>query len=165
MKRFCSFLLLSILYNLMKQLIWRIPGSSIPRIKGTTRSTLGCLQLVGLSGHVTSSIPRSAGRMSQFKCREWWSTVSGFEEFHDLGSLSTATIFGKGEFRMLLPRPCAITLPPHPPAPPELLLVGSYQGYLRVYAPSEGGFCPDHVVLETDLGLPVLQVAAVYLLP
>lgn len=25
--------------------------------------------------------------MSLFKAREWWSTTSGYEEFHDLGNL------------------------------------------------------------------------------
>ena len=103
--------------------------------------------------------------MSQFKCREWWGTVSGFEEFHDLGSLSTATILGKGEPPYCYPLRVRVCCHPTlPTAPSELLLVGSYQGYLRVYAPSEGGFCPDHVILEADLGLPVLQVAAVHLL-
>ena len=40
----------------------------------------------------------------------------------------------------------------------DVLIVGSYQGYLRLYTPNEGGFTPDHVILETQLGLPVLQV-------
>ena len=30
--------------------------------------------------------------MSLFRAREWWSTVSGFEEFHDTGCLCLANI-------------------------------------------------------------------------
>ena len=30
--------------------------------------------------------------MSLFKARDWWSTISGFEEFHDLGCLCVANI-------------------------------------------------------------------------
>lgn len=30
--------------------------------------------------------------MSLFKAREWWSTVSGYEEFHDLGCLAVGNL-------------------------------------------------------------------------
>ena len=30
--------------------------------------------------------------MSLFKARDWWSTTSGFEEFHDLGCLCVGNI-------------------------------------------------------------------------
>lgn len=30
--------------------------------------------------------------MSLFKAREWWGTVSGFEEFHDLGCLALGNL-------------------------------------------------------------------------
>ena len=30
--------------------------------------------------------------MSLFKAREWWSTTSGYEEFHDTGCLCVANI-------------------------------------------------------------------------
>ena len=30
--------------------------------------------------------------MSLFRAREWWSTTSGYEEFHDLGCLCVANI-------------------------------------------------------------------------
>ena len=59
---------------------------------------VGCFCAAGQTvGSRDLDNPAPWGRMSQFKCREWWGTVSGFEEFHDLGSLSTATVFGKGE--------------------------------------------------------------------
>lgn len=61
--------------------------------------------------------------MSQFKCREWWSTVSGYEEFHDIGSLATTTILGKSEFLCCFPAPVRVRLdfnmpPPLPPPSP-----------------------------------------------
>ena len=31
-------------------------------------------------------------KMSLFKAREWWATVSGFEEFHDLGCLAVGNL-------------------------------------------------------------------------
>ena len=30
--------------------------------------------------------------MSLFKAREWWGTVSGYEEFHDLGCLALGNL-------------------------------------------------------------------------
>lgn len=30
--------------------------------------------------------------MSLFKARDWWSTTSGYEEFHDIGSLCVANV-------------------------------------------------------------------------
>ena len=36
-------------------------------------------------------------KMSQYQCRDYWSTVSGYEEFHDIGSLCLATLTGNCE--------------------------------------------------------------------
>lgn len=33
-----------------------------------------------------------AAAMSLFKARDWWSTTSGYEEFHDIGSLCVANV-------------------------------------------------------------------------
>lgn len=30
--------------------------------------------------------------MSLFKARQWWATVSGYEEFHDLGCLAVGNL-------------------------------------------------------------------------
>lgn len=30
--------------------------------------------------------------MSLFKTRDWWSTTTGYEEFHDIGSLCVANV-------------------------------------------------------------------------
>jgi hypothetical protein len=42
----------------------------------------------------------------------------------------------------------------------DKVVVGSFQGYLRIYEPHPPGFTPSHVILEKQLDSPVVQVAA-----
>ena len=39
-----------------------------------------------------SSRRTKGAAMSLFKARDWWTTTSGYEEFHDLGCLCVANI-------------------------------------------------------------------------
>lgn len=123
------------------------------------------VQLDRLSGHVTSTIPLPGGGCRSSSAESGGGPLAGLRSFttsdHSPQRLSLERVSHYATTQFAYDY---APLPP-PTAHPELLLVGSYQGYLRVYAPSEGGFSPDHVVLETDLGLPVLQVASVHLLP
>jgi Bardet-Biedl syndrome 9 protein len=77
--------------------------------------------------------------MSLFKAREWWSTVSGYEEFHSTGSLLIAPVTNNDKSK-------------------NVIFVGSLSGMLRAYAPSSGGFSPDHLLLEMQLSSPVIKV-------
>ena len=42
--------------------------------------------------------------------------------------------------------------------PLDKLVVGSYQGLLRIYNPQDGGYVPAHMMLEKQLD-PIVQVA------
>ena len=42
----------------------------------------------------------------------------------------------------------------------DKLIVSSFQGMVRIYQPCPSGFSPDHVMLEKQMELPVIQVAA-----
>jgi len=78
--------------------------------------------------------------MSLFKARDWWSTTSGCEEFYDNGCLCVANVDNS-------------------PSGHDKIVVGSFQGLVRIYLPHPPAFSPDHVILERDMGAPVLQVA------
>jgi len=41
----------------------------------------------------------------------------------------------------------------------DKIVVGSFQGLVRIYEPRPPAFSPGHVILETQLDAPVLQVA------
>ena len=42
----------------------------------------------------------------------------------------------------------------------DKVVVGSFQGLIRIYEPHPPSFSPDHVILEKHLGLPVIHLAA-----
>ena len=41
----------------------------------------------------------------------------------------------------------------------DKIIVGSYQGILRVYSPRAGPFTPAHLMIEVNLVDPILQLA------
>ena len=41
----------------------------------------------------------------------------------------------------------------------DKVIVGSYQGILRIYAPHAGAFTPAHLMIEVNLVDPILQLA------
>ncbi|XP_050720589.1 protein PTHB1-like isoform X2 [Eriocheir sinensis] len=93
--------------------------------------------------------------MSLFKAREWWGTVvesanAGEEEECDVGSLLVANVNNEQPVRVKV-------------------VVGGFSGALRVFLPQahrseEGeevsGYRPDHLLLETTLNYPIIQLAA-----
>lgn len=42
----------------------------------------------------------------------------------------------------------------------DKLVVGSFQGFVRIYEPHPPKFSADHVVIEKELGAPVIQLGA-----
>lgn len=77
--------------------------------------------------------------MSLFKTRSWWATTAGLEEFHDNRSLAVGNVDNSVDGS-------------------DKLVVGSYQGLLRIYAPQEGGYLPAHTMLEKQVD-PIVQIA------
>eukprot|EP00761_Pharyngomonas_kirbyi_P004294 gb/GECH01004298.1/.p1 GENE.gb/GECH01004298.1/~~gb/GECH01004298.1/.p1 ORF type:complete len:834 (+),score=173.27 gb/GECH01004298.1/:1-2502(+) len=77
--------------------------------------------------------------MSLFQLREWWNTKCGVEEEFDKGALCVGNIDNdeSGENK---------------------IIVGSLEGYLRIYFPRQRGFLPDDLLLETNLEEPILQI-------
>lgn len=114
--------------------------------------------------------------MSLFKARDWWSTTSGFEEFHDLGSLCAANIDNSPNgYGMHMHAACRDCMPSGYGllmnhglcssttsclVDSDKLIVGSFQGLVRIYEPHPPAFSADHVILEQQMTSPVLQVAA-----
>lgn len=84
--------------------------------------------------------------MSLFKVRDLWSARCGQNETFERTSLLVADLWGQGS---------------------EYLTVGSHEGVLRIFNPfadsqvaPERGFSPIDVVIEIDLGQPILELAA-----
>ncbi|CAL4062749.1 unnamed protein product, partial [Meganyctiphanes norvegica] len=86
--------------------------------------------------------------MSLFKARDWWSTV--VEEECDVGCLLICNINNEDP-------------------PKDKIIVGGFSGTLRIFDPqghtTEDGtvsydYRPDHVLLETTLNYPIIQLAA-----
>lgn len=76
--------------------------------------------------------------MSLFQSKIWWSTkVSANEEFDGLHMA-----IGKFGTR----------------DDSQRIVVGSFDGKLRVYDPRESPYKPQHLILEKDEGKPILQV-------
>ncbi|XP_069777145.1 protein PTHB1 isoform X10 [Narcine bancroftii] len=79
--------------------------------------------------------------MSLFKARDWWSTYVGEQEEFDQGCLRVADVDNTES---------------------DKIIVGSYKGVLRIYAPepSKPGAAlqPEELILEIQLQDPILQV-------
>ncbi|XP_076632670.1 protein PTHB1-like [Colletes latitarsis] len=85
--------------------------------------------------------------MSLFKTKEWWRTVCGANEVFDGHSLLVAPLFGEDK--------------------KDILVVGSHDGYLRMYSPSsqwlENDKCPSNYkstdsMIETRIGDCIVDV-------
>ncbi|XP_059829564.1 protein PTHB1 isoform X1 [Hypanus sabinus] len=79
--------------------------------------------------------------MSLFKARDWWSTSVGEQEEFDQGCLCVANVDNTES---------------------DKIIIGSYQGILRIYSPepSKPGAAlqPEELILEVQLQDPILQV-------
>jgi Bardet-Biedl syndrome 9 protein len=94
--------------------------------------------------------------MSLFKTREWWSTQCGSGEEFDSGSLCVANIDNS-------------------PDGSVKIVTGSFEGFLHIssyvphhtwsltmlgiYSPKNGEMKPEDLLLEQNLGQPILQVS------
>mmetsp|Transcript_41791 Transcript_41791/g.75863 ORF Transcript_41791/g.75863 Transcript_41791/m.75863 type:complete len:859 (-) Transcript_41791:47-2623(-) len=81
--------------------------------------------------------------MSLFQAREWWAVEIGGNEEFDVGSMCVANIDNE----------------PGPNASSKIIL-GSFQGLLRIYCPRQRDYKIEDLLLEKNLEMPILQVAA-----
>ncbi|XP_065655590.1 protein PTHB1 isoform X2 [Hydra vulgaris] len=80
--------------------------------------------------------------MSLFQAREWCSTCcGGIEEEFDQGGLCLANIDNN-------------------PNGYDKVIVGSLNGVIRIFTAEKGGFKANNLMLETQLGYPIIQVEA-----
>lgn len=40
----------------------------------------------------------------------------------------------------------------------DKIIVGSFQGFIRIYEPHPPSFAASHMILEKDLGMPIIQI-------
>ena len=77
--------------------------------------------------------------MSIFQLEEWWATTAGSgEEFHT-NSICVGNVDNS-----------------NPPV--DKIVVGSFEGFIRIYSPRPRPFKIEDVVIEKDLQAPILQV-------
>lgn len=84
--------------------------------------------------------------MSLFQVREWWSTKGADTEEYSYGGLAVGNIDNDSSGQVKI-------------------VTGSLNGILRVYYPTQNEFKIEHLLLEEDLGQPILQVAIGYFIP
>ena len=77
--------------------------------------------------------------MSVFKAREWWGTRTGDGEETDGSQMAVGNV-------------------DNAPDGVQKVVVGSFKGTVRIYRPSSKDFRPSDLLLEADLGAPVLGV-------
>lgn len=84
--------------------------------------------------------------MSLFRAREWWSTKLGEGEEFDRGSMAVGNIDNElsGSLKVV---------------------TGSFQGMLRIHHPVKADFRIEDLLLEQDLGAPILQVSVGRFIP
>jgi len=82
--------------------------------------------------------------MSIFQAKEWWSATVGESEEFDHNSICIANI-------------------DNDPSREDKIIVGSFEGKLRVYRPNRQGnnqYHVDDMIIEKNLNMPILQVIA-----
>ncbi|CAM9513060.1 unnamed protein product, partial [Hapterophycus canaliculatus] len=84
--------------------------------------------------------------MSLFRAREWWSTKLGEGEEFDRGSMALGNVDNDSSGG-------------------RKIVTGSFQGVLRVHNPVNAGFHIEDLLLEQDLGAPILQVSVGRFIP
>lgn len=78
--------------------------------------------------------------MSLFRAREWWSAKLGDDEEFDRGSMALGNVDNNADGSVKV-------------------VTGSLQGMLRVHHPVKADFRIEDLLLEEDLGAPILQVS------
>lgn len=84
--------------------------------------------------------------MSLFRAREWWSTKLGDGEEFDKGAMALGNVDNN-------------------PNRTAKIVTGSFQGVLRIHHPVKAVFRIEDLLLEQDLGAPILQVSIGRFLP
>lgn len=84
--------------------------------------------------------------MSVFKLQEWWNVRVGADEEFDSGSMVVGNLDNSS-------------------VPADKIAVGSFQGMLRVYAPVKPTFRVEDLLIESNLGEPILQMLSGMFLP
>jgi Bardet-Biedl syndrome 9 protein len=84
--------------------------------------------------------------MSVFQLHEWWSTKVGDEEEFDQYSFSVGNVDNSSP-------------------PSNKIIVGSLQGFLRIYHPLNPNYRIEDLVLEENLNVPILQLAVGRFIP
>lgn len=85
--------------------------------------------------------------MSLFRAREWWSAKLGEQEEFDRGSMALGNVDNDSDNTQVK------------------IVTGSFQGMLRVHHPQQPYFRIEDLLLEQDLGAPILQVTVGRLIP
>lgn len=78
--------------------------------------------------------------MSLFRAREWWSTKVGENEEFDRSSMVLGNVDNNSDESIKI-------------------VTGSFQGMLRVHHPAQANYRIEDLLLEHDLGAPILQVS------
>eukprot|EP00913_Durusdinium_trenchii_P004632 g4301.t1 len=79
--------------------------------------------------------------MSLFQAREWWSTQVSEDEEFDVGCLCVANVDNE-------------------PTGANKIIMGSYQGMLRMYYPKQKEYKIEDLILESNVEAPILQIEA-----
>ena len=100
------------------------------------------------AAHATASPDpsTSAGGMSLFQAREFWSAATGTEEEFGGGCLAVANLDNDSGGHLKI-------------------ATGSFSGMLRLYFPRERDFKLEDLMLEQDMGRPILQLLCGKYLP
>ncbi|KAF0691828.1 Aste57867_17017 [Aphanomyces stellatus] len=77
--------------------------------------------------------------MSLFQAREWWTVTSGHAEEFTYGALAIGNV-------------------DNDPTPHDKIVIGSLNGMLRVYYPTQAEFKIEHLLMEEQLEYPILQI-------
>ena len=96
---------------------------------------------------------QAAFSMSLFTTREWWSsTIDSAEEF-DKGCMCVANI--DNEPAKAMGSASALSSDAN-----AKIIIGSFSGLLRIYYPRQAQYRIEDLMIEQNLGMPILQVAA-----
>lgn len=79
--------------------------------------------------------------MSLFQAREWWVAQAGQDEEFDVGCMCVANIDNE-------------------PGGTNKIVTGSFQGMLRMYCPKQKEYKIEDLILEKNVEMPILQIAA-----
>ena len=83
--------------------------------------------------------------MSIFQIKEWWATSVGNNEEFDTNSIDIAQLDQSPDQKIIIGKRIINS-------------TGSFEGFLRIYAPSKREYSQQDLILEENLRIPILQV-------